>query len=282
MKKYKEFTISADPFNTEVLSSILWELEIKGINEEENCLRVFADEESDLSTILISRQMIKLQTEKLISSFTVEESILEDKNWNEEWEKSLNVIRVTDKIVIRPSYRNYEKKKDEIIITIDPRMAFGTGEHQTTKLMIMFLEKYIQPGMKVLDAGTGTGILSIAAVKLGAVNAIGFDTDEWCFENAKENCKINGVAEKIEIRQGDTGVIKENDFDLILANIQKNILTEFSGEFLRRINKGGIIILSGILKDDESDIIKAYSQEDVEYKETLQMDEWIVMAFVKY
>ncbi len=281
MKKYKEFAVSADPFNAEVLSGVLWELDITGINEEENCLRIFADAEGGLNTGIISKQLIKLQTEKLINSFKIEESILDEKNWNEEWEKSLNVIRVTDKIVVRPSFRNYEKKGDEIVITIDPKMSFGTGEHQTTRLIIRFLEKYIQPGMKVLDTGTGTGILSIAAVKLGAVNAIGFDTDEWCSENAEENCKINGVAGIVEIRTGDISVIKENDFDLILANIQKNTLMELSQEFLRRLKKKGVVLLAGILNEDEPDIIREYSQREFEYAETIQMDEWIAAAFVK-
>lgn len=281
MKKYKEFLITAEPFNAELLSSILWELNITGINEDVNCLRVFADLESDLKTDAIISQLEKLKYEKLLRDFKVEESILEEKNWNEEWEKSLNVIQVSEKIVIKPSSRDYEKKKDEIIITIDPKMSFGTGEHQTTKLVIRLLENYIQAGMRVLDAGTGTGILSIAAVKLGASGAVAFDNDEWCFENAKENTLLNEVSDEIEIRIGDISVVPEKSFDMILANIQKNILLQLAGEFSERSKEKGILILSGLLTDDEQEIIEMYSANGFRHLESIKMDDWIALSLIK-
>ncbi len=111
MKKYKEFLITAEPFNAELLSSILWELDITGINEDVNCLRVFADMESSLKTESINLQLAKLQSENLLRDFRVEESVLEEKNWNEEWEKSLNVIQVSDRIVIKPSSKSYDKER---------------------------------------------------------------------------------------------------------------------------------------------------------------------------
>ncbi len=281
MKKYKEFLITAEPFNAELLSSILWELNITGINEDVNCLRVFADMESGLKPDMISAQLDKLKAEKLLRDFKVEESVLEEKNWNEEWEKSLNVIQVSDRIVIKPSSKDYDKKNDEIIITIDPKMSFGTGEHQTTKLIIRLLEKYIQQGMKILDAGTGTGILAIAAVKLGASGAVAFDTDDWCYENARENTGLNNVSDEIVIRIGDIGVVPEKEFDLILANIQKNILLELSAELSVRLKKKGVILLSGLLTDDEGDILKEYGSKGFGHLETIKLDDWIALALVK-
>jgi ribosomal protein L11 methyltransferase len=281
MKKYKDFLITADPFNSELLSSILWELNITGISEDVNCLHVYAEIESNINAEIISRQLSKLQSENLLDEFTVEEAVVEERNWNEEFEKSLKVIQVTEKIVVKPSSRNYEKKEGEIVITIDPKMSFGTGEHQTTKLVLQLLEKYLRRDVKVLDAGSGTGILSIAAVKLGAGNAIGFDNDEWCFENAKENSVNNNVNENVEIRIGDISVITENDFDIILANIQKNILIELSENFAGRLKKDGIILLSGLLKEDEADIVSLYSSKGFRHLETRQMDEWAAFAFIK-
>ncbi len=281
MKKYKEFLITAEPFNAELLSGNLWELDIIGINEDVNCLRVFADMESNLKTETINSQLEKLQSENLLRDFKVEESILEEKNWNEEWEKSLNVIRVSDRIVIKPSSKSYEKKNDEIIITIDPKMSFGTGEHQTTKLVIRLLEKYITKGMSILDAGTGTGILSIAAVKLGASGALAFDTDEWCYENARENTGLNNVSDEIEIRIGDIGAVPEKGFDMILANIQKNILLELSGEFSSRLKQKGLILLSGLLSDDEEEILKEYAAKGFSHLETIKMDDWIALSLLK-
>src|SRR5574338_1440397 len=273
MRKYKEFLITAEPFNTDLLSSILWELEITGINEDVNCLRVYAYPESNLNHDKISLQLKKLQHEGLIRNFNVEESIFEERNWNEEWEKSLNVIRVTEKIIIRPSFREYTAKDGEIIITIDPKMSFGTGEHQTTKLIIQMLEKYNLTGMKILDAGTGTGILSVAAVKLGAERVIGFDIDEWCYENALENCTINNCSGQVEIRIGDINIVPESDFDMILANIQKNILLELSGAFINKLRSKGLLLLSGLLQEDEEDIIKDYSSKGFRHLETSHMDE---------
>ncbi len=281
MRKYKEFLITAEPFNVDLLSSILWELEITGINEDVNCLRVFAYLESNLDRDRVIDQLNKLSLEGLLRNFSVEESVFEEKNWNEEWEKSLNIIQVTDKIVIKPSFINYDKKKEEIVITIDPKMSFGTGEHQTTRLVIQLLETYARPGMKILDSGTGTGILAIAAVKLGASRVIGFDTDELCYENAEENCKINSVSDQVEIRIGDINIIPENNFDLILANIQKNILLDLSGDFSKKLCSKGVILLSGLLKEDEKDIIKDYISKGFRHLETRQIDEWIAICLVK-
>ncbi len=178
MKYYKEFLITAEPFIPEVISCLLWELNINGVNEEVNCLKIFANEESDLTYEQIKNQLEKLVSQKLLFNFNIEEHLLEDKNWNEKWEKSLNVIEVSDKFVIRPSFRKYEPKPGKIVIEIDPKMSFGTGEHQTTKLILQLLEKYIKRGDKVLDIGAGTGILSIAAIKLGAASAVAVDNYE--------------------------------------------------------------------------------------------------------
>ncbi len=281
MKQFKDFLIRAEPFNPDLLSSILWELDITGIIEDDGFLHVYADEVSNLNQRLMERQLKKLQKEGLLQSFSVEETVLEDKNWNEDWEKSLNIIHVTDKIVIKPSAKEYKKKKNEIIITIDPKMSFGTGEHQTTRLVIQLLDKYIKPGMSILDAGTGTGILAIAAVKLGAAKAIGFDVDEWCFENAIENCLINNVPDKVGIRSGDISVVPEKDFDMILANIQKNILMGLSVKFFEILRQGGGVLLSGLLKEDEDDILREYTYRGFKHNETLQLDEWIAMGFFK-
>ncbi|MDZ7624568.1 MAG: 50S ribosomal protein L11 methyltransferase [Ignavibacteriaceae bacterium] len=176
----------------------------------------------------IAEAMNKLNNDKLIESFRIEKEILEDKNWNEIWEKSREVIRVSDRIVIKPTFKEYSAKPDEIVLTIDPKMSFGTGEHQTTKLILRLLEKYVTKGMKVLDVGSGTGILAIASVKLGASKAVAVDFDEICLENCKENSLLNEVSDSVEIITGEIDDVKEKDFDLILANIQKNVLLDIA------------------------------------------------------
>ena len=278
MKLYKEFIVTVEPFIPEILSGVLWELDITGINEEVNCLKLFASEESSISIKEISEQLNKLVKEKMIFNFQVEENLLEDKNWNEEWEKSVNVIEVSDKLVIKPTFRDYNAKPGQIIITIDPKMSFGTGEHQTTKLVLLFLEKYIKNGIKVLDVGSGTGVLAIAAIKLGAKSAVAVDNDEWCSLNGKENCRLNLVDEKVDIRLGEIKNIGEKDFDLITANIQKNILLEIAEEIKAKLKPRGMVILSGLLFPDEEDIIKKYSALGFEIIEKKFLGEWIAIA----
>jgi ribosomal protein L11 methyltransferase len=277
MKHYKEFNITAEPFIPEILSGLMWELEITGINEEVNCIKVFATEKSTISVENISNQLKKLVNEKMIFNFSIEENLIEDKNWNEEWEKSVRVIEVSKKLVIKPTFKDYKSKPGQIIITIDPKMSFGTGEHQTTKLVLQLLEKSVKNGIKVLDIGSGTGVLAIAAVKLGAESAVAVDNDEWCYENGKENCSLNFVNKEVSIRHGEVIDIHENNFDLITANIQKNILLDIAEEIKSRLIKGGLLILSGLLFNDEQDIVKKYSSINFELVEKRSLDEWIAL-----
>jgi ribosomal protein L11 methyltransferase len=277
MKHYKEFIIKIDPFIPDIVSGFLWELNITGINEEEDYLKIFADGGDDINQEKIGDQLEKLVDNNILTSFEIKEKILEDKNWNEEWEKGINIVEVSDSIVIKPSFKEYENRNNKIVITIDPKMSFGTGEHQTTKLVIKLLEKYMKEGMKILDVGTGTGILSIAAVKLGAIYALAIDNDEWCFENSNENCLFNNVADQVEIRLSEIVQVRENNFDMILANIQKNVLINISDDILKRIKEKGIVILSGLLLHDEKDIVRKYG--DFKLIETKKMGEWLALVF---
>ncbi len=278
MKRYKEFTVTAEPFIPELLSSILWDLEINGINEEVNCLKVFAGEENPISVEDISNQIQKLADQKMILSFNVEENLFEDKNWNEEWEKGIKVIEVSDKVVIKPTFRDYNQKPGQIVITIDPKMSFGTGEHQTTKLVLQLLENNVAESAKVLDVGSGTGVLAIASIKFCAASAVAIDNDEWCFENAKENCQLNSVQNEVEVKLGEIKNINEKDFDLILANIQKNVLLIIAEEIKAHLKSNGKVILSGLLYSDEEDILKKYISLGFKLLEKKQMDEWIALV----
>jgi len=278
VKTYKEFQIRTNPFLPEIVTGVLWELNISGLMEEENFLKVFVNED-DISKGVIKKLLGKLMEEQLITDFSVEEKRLENRNWNEEWEKNLNVIRVTDKIVIKPSYKEYKPLKSEIVITIDPKMSFGTGEHQTTKLMLKLIEKHLKQGMKILDVGSGTAVLSIAAIKLGAELAIAIDDDELCLVYGNENCRINSIENKIDIRTGEIKDIEEKDFDLVFANIQKNVLIEIADQIKYRLKEDGLVFLSGLLDCDERDIVKHYTKIEFHLIDKLQLDEWVAVAF---
>ena len=248
----------------------MWDFDITGLLEDDDHITIFISEKSSTSEEEITAKLNRLQQDKLIESYRIEKEILEDKNWNELWEKSREVIRVSDKIVIKPTFKKYSAKQNEIVLTLDPKMSFGTGEHQTTKLILRLLEKIVKPGMNVLDVGSGTGILAIASIKLGAVKAVAVDFDEVCLDNCKENCVLNGVEDSVEVLTGEIDDVNETDFDLILANIQKNVLLEIADKIESKLKSGGIIILSGLLESDKIEIEKKY--HSLGFKTQLQVE----------
>jgi ribosomal protein L11 methyltransferase len=278
MKLFKVFTIAAEPFQPEILGGVIWQLNISGVIEEENSLKVYVEDEN-INEASVNSLLENLVIEKVIENFKVTSEIFENKNWNKLWEKGREIIRITDRIIIKPSFKNYLPKNSEIILTIDPKMSFGTGEHQTTKLMLSLLEKYIRPGSKVLDLGSGTGILAIASIKLGASKAFAIDNDETCYENCKENCAINDVAVSVEVLTGIVDDVKENNFDVVLANIQKNVLLDIVNKIKTKLSKNGLLILSGLLKEDEYQIEQRYHLLGFKTEEVKSMDEWIAVVF---
>jgi len=282
LKNYNAFKISSVPFLPDILSGLLWELDITGVTENDDLIIAFAAEDSPVNEETINSLLNKLAAQNVIEEFSVTREILEEKNWNELWEKSREVIRISERIVIRPTFKKYESKKDEIVITLDPKMSFGTGEHESTKLALRLIEKYVKGNQKVLDVGSGTGVLSIAAIKLGAANAVAVDNDPWCYQNCAENCALNDVAERIKVVEGEIGIIPEEDFDLVAANIQKNILLLLSEKIKAKLKKNGIVILSGLLLKDETEIINHYQSIGFKVIEKKVMDEWIALVLMAH
>ncbi len=180
----------------------------------------------------------------------VDEEIVAERNWNEEWEKTIRSLTV-GRFFIHPTWTDEVPPQDCIPLVIDPKMAFGTGYHETTRLLLRLLPDHVRPGDRVLDMGTGTGILAIAALRLGAGGALGIDIDPWCYDNALENARLNAVSDRLEIRIGSTEQIPPDArYDLILANINRNILLDMAGILAGYLAPGGILMLSGILEED--------------------------------
>ena len=278
-KNFNVFRITSTPFRPELMSGLLWELDLEGITEEDNFILVYIDEGINITSEKIEQLLNGLVNEGFLEKFTIEKNTVENKNWNEIWEKSREVIRISDKIVIKPTFKEYIPQTNELVLTIDPKMSFGTGEHQTTQLVLNLLERYVKPGMKVLDVGSGTGVLAITAVKLGAASAVAVDNDEWCYENCKENAELNNVSNSIKIITGDIKNVDEKGFDLVLANIQKNILLEILDDLKMKIKENGILILSGLLLKDEEEIMISYSDSGFTFEEESVKDDWISLVF---
>lgn len=279
-KSYKEFLITTEPLNVEIVSSVLWELNIDGISEEINSIKVFTHDHS-ITEEIIMNSLKELKRNNLIRSYNIQENVLFEKNWNEEWEKSREVLHITDRIVIKPTFKEYNLEQDEIVITLDPKMSFGTGDQATTKICIKFLEKYLHSYYKVLDVGSGTAILSIVAAKLGASKVIAFDIDEWSLVNGRENIKVNSVDDIVDVKMCELKDIVETDFNLIIANIQRNILMELASGINSRLKKDGILILSGLIESDYQIILEKYSEFGLKEIDFMQMDEWIGVVLKK-
>ena len=176
--------------------------------------------------------------------FSTTTKTIDERNWNEDWEKSIGIVEATAKIIIKPSWKKLRKRdKGKIVLHIDPKMAFGTGHHETTRLSLVLLEEYVHSGAQVLDFGSGTGILAIAAVKLGAASALAIDNDPWAVENALENIARNRVPRKVKAVEGDGRKLPKRAFDLIVANIDLPTITKTLPGLVKKLRPQGTLIV---------------------------------------
>ena len=281
MENYKEFTISIFPFNSDIVSGVLWNLPIEGLTEESTSLIVYSKESSELTKDAIEQELNNLVNQNLLERYTIVEKVEEQKNWNEEWEKKLNIIHIGKHIVIKPTFREYEAKAEEVVIELDPKMSFGTGEHSTTRLCLEIIEQEIQTDDNVFDLGSGTAVLSIAAAKLGASKVIAADHDGWCLINGQENSTLNETDEIIDVRKATIEEIEEIDFDLVIANINKNILTQYADKISSKVRKAGKLILSGFYTHDVPELSKLFENYNLTFQSQFSRDEWAAILLRK-
>ena len=207
---------------------------------------------------------------------------IEEKNWNEVWEQTIQPQRIGP-FLVKPTWSKEQAKSSEILLEIDPKMAFGTGYHETTRLILKQLSGIDFSEKVILDAGTGTGILAIASIKSGASRAVGFDVDPWSDVNARENTIINQVNDQVDIRLGGAEVIKEAEiFDITLANINRNVILDLIPFFVKKTKQNGTILLTGLLDRDELMIREKLKDEPVDILDLRQEGEWILFQLKKY
>lgn len=206
--------------------------------------------------------------------FPYQKNIIEQKNWNEEWERSFEPVIVNDFCAIRASFHPaVHGVKHEIIIT--PKMSFGTGHHPTTFMMIQLMGNININGKSVLDFGTGTSVLAILAEKLGAATIVAIDNDEWSIRNAQENIEMNHC-NCIMLKKADS-LNMDTRFDIIFANINKHIILINLSDIKQHLRKDGVLLLSGILSSDEDDIRNAAFMNNLGLVEKLQHENWIAL-----
>jgi ribosomal protein L11 methyltransferase len=209
----------------------------------------------------------------------VTEKVLDDKNWNEEWEKNYNPVLIDGKCFVRaPFHEPMPGARYEIVI--EPKMAFGTAHHETTQLMATWLMEQDIAGQTVLDMGCGTGILAILANKMGASYVKGIDNDEWAWRNALENFRLNGVAQG-DVLLGDVRQVEKEKYDLVLANINRNILLQDLPDYAEGLKAGGKILLSGFYESDRDSISKKTGENGLRFIGIKSLNLWAAMLFIK-
>ena len=202
----------------------------------------------------------------------------ENEDWAESWKKAFKPIRLGEHIVIRPGWAAFDPLPGDKVIEIDPGLAFGTGTHETTGMCTALVEKYVRPGQRVIDIGTGSGILAIAAAHMGADEVLATDLDPVAVRVAAENAGINGFGDRISCRCGDLLDVVDVSGDVVIANIIADVIIMLAKPVRARIADGGLFICSGIAVDRRDDVIRALNEADYEILDEPVKGEWAAFA----
>lgn len=311
--KWKKLTIETTTQATDMISYELAELGIEGIEVEDHVplteedrkimyvdllpediapddgvakINCYLEEDQDLEELA---KQIKEKLEEMkeffpIGSGTITFGETEDKDWINNWKQYFKPFRLDENIIIKPTWEQLtEQKEDDIIIQIDPGTAFGTGSHETTRLCITQLKKYSKPHTKILDAGCGSGILGIIAIKLGVQEVLGIDIDPNAIIATKENMEINGITnEQLKVIQGN--ILEDQQFqdeigygyyDIVVANILADVICPLSGKVTPHLKEGGLFITSGIINTKEEEVKEAILSNNMEILEINHLGEWV-------
>ena len=275
-KIYIEYQFKINPKEpaTEILIAELCNLNFESFVETEEGLTAYIQKE-DWHTNLLDEVFI-LQSKEF--NIIAEYSEMAQTNWNAEWEKNFNPIIVDDLVSIRAPFHNNPNVKYDIVI--EPKMSFGTGHHETTYMMVQHLLQLKLENKKVLDMGCGTGILAIFAEMKGAKPIDAIDIDNWCYLNSIENAERNNC-NSISVYEGDASLLKNKNYDVIIANINRNILLNDIKIYANCLSSGGILLLSGFYKEDFTIINKEAENQKLKLDGELIKNNWMSLKFVK-
>ncbi|MBF0598055.1 50S ribosomal protein L11 methyltransferase [Faecalibacter rhinopitheci] len=270
--EYKFQVKEIEPWNEIIIANIS-DLPFESFTENENGFDAYIpstqENEAEIKEVLESLEGI---------DFTYTRTEIEQQNWNATWEENFTPILVNDQCLIRAEFHDtIENIPFEIVI--QPKMSFGTGHHSTTHLMVEYILETEFTGKDILDMGCGTSILAILALKKNANYAECIDIDEWAVENSIENGKRNGVS--LDAKMGDNSLLGSKHFDVILANINKNILIAQIPSYIEVLNEGGDLFLSGLMEQDFNDIHAFCTERNLTFISKKQRNEWIAIHFKK-
>ena len=213
-----------------------------------------------------------------LGSLTLDMQNVADEDWSENWKKYYKPFRIGTHLVVKPTWEAYTPQPEDLVIELDPGMAFGTGTHETTNMCMQLLEKYYQDGMRVMDVGTGSGILAIAAARLGAENVLAIDIDPDAVKVARENVALNGVQDAVRVVVGDLCKSEAMPCELAVANIVADAICMLAGPLTRHLEKGGLLICSGIIREREQDVLDAAMAAGYAVADRIEKGEWVALC----
>ena len=290
MKRWLALSLLIPKGLAEPISNFLMEKGATGIEEVEEDFKrerlkvYFLQDGGEQKVVRSLRRYLKSLQEinPKLPHIETETASIPEQDWGENWKRFFKPLRVGSRFVVKPPWARIRLKRGEIPIEMTPGMAFGTGTHATTKLCMESLEKRLKKrGLSVLDVGTGSGILSIAAGRLGAGEVLGIDIDQLAVEIARENVSRNQVSDTVRIKKGRIGDIRKR-FDLVVANLDFRSLKKMRMALIRHIKRQGFLILSGVLETEEERLRQQYIDTKIlQWIETDRKGEWVCLTFRK-
>ena len=234
---------------------------------------------SKLKLNIISDKLKEFSLDDEEFMYEIYTSECSDDDWKDEWKKYFHTVNITDNIIIKPSWDDYEASEGETVIEIDPGMAFGTGTHETTALCVEFLEKYVPEKKKLLDIGCGSGILMLIGKILGVEKVVGIDIDSNVKDVVIENFEKNNIKDNYEIIIGDLVEDINEKYDLVVSNILVDVLTELLENIEKTLEKGATIIFSGIIKDKEEEFLRKTKEHNLVEIDRKEKNNWVSLVF---
>lgn len=234
---------------------------------------------SKLKLNIISDKLKEFSLDDEEFMYEIYTSECSDDDWKDEWKKYFHTVNITDTIIIKPSWDDYEAIEGETVIEIDPGMAFGTGTHETTALCVEFLEKYVPGKKKLLDIGCGSGILMLIGKRLGAEKVVGIDIDSNVKDVVIENFEKNNIKDNYEIIIGDLVEDINEKYDLVVSNILVDVLTELLENIEKTLEKGATVIFSGIIKDKEEEFLRKTKEHNLVEIDRNEKNNWVSLVF---
>ena len=265
---------------------VYWELYdpgmLEGMPEDVLVKGWFEQNEHTHDVIRSVRQRLSELSRKDIGinmgALSLEMRSVADEDWSENWKKYYKPFRVGTRLLVKPTWEPYVPDEGDLIIELDPGMAFGTGTHETTNMCMRLLEKHLAEGMRVMDVGTGSGILAIAAAKLGAGEVLAIDIDPDAVKVAGENVALNKEQARVRVAAGDLVSGAAMPCDLAVANIVADAICRRAGPLTRHLTRGGLLVCSGIIREREPDVLDAARAAGYRVADRLEQGEWVALC----